>query len=499
MNNSRKMTGIFSRWLGASLLVLALAGNLSGQSISNEQLFGVQGYSVFERGYPFGVMSGPNGRFFLLEYWIEGKEGRPATNYYLQNYGNRDYVEHWFRPITEPGDAPMIPVKMMRTRECAVIIGRQFREEEKETHTVARFFSFDGTPTTTLPVQLSTYSKLPKRFTENFSLSPQRKRLMWMGVGEASFFFSVWDERGKKVWDKELTLPYVKDKYLIRQVEVTDRGDLIMLVLPVTPLGVPRERSPLLILRYRYEKETFETYDWPLEKEAVPLMMNMVLEGNTVYVSGSISQPEANGFFNQMNLGKNDPGRPMTHIVFRKLDEMEDGLLKATATTYLPVPVNWVANYQQNGAHFKEARLVTTKDHVILMMEEVFVEKDRFFYYDIACVSFHPETGKVNWNQLVPKKQRDKQSGAFLSYVHGVARGKLRLVYLTERGASGNVYCSSIDLDDGKLREKILSSNETDLYLFFPEKSSMVSDYEMVLLGMGNPNQNDFKLFTVIF
>jgi len=86
-----------------------------------------------------------------------------------------------------------------------------------------------------------------------------------------------------------------------------------------------------------------------------------------------------------------------------------------------------------------------------------------------------------------------------MSYVAGVARDKLRLVYLTERGAAGKLMCTSIELGNGRRKDKLLASNESAKYLFFPSRSGMVSNYEMVLIGRGNPSQNDYKLITISF
>jgi hypothetical protein len=75
----------------------------------------------------------------------------------------------------------------------------------------------------------------------------------------------------------------------------------------------------------------------------------------------------------------------------------------------------------------------------------------------------------------------------------------LRLVYLTERGAGGKLMCTSIELGNGRRKDKLLASNESAEYLFFPTRSGMVSNFEMVLIGRGNPSQNDYKLITISF
>ncbi|MEL7534852.1 MAG: hypothetical protein AAFN10_26340, partial [Bacteroidota bacterium] len=107
------------------LSFFALSITAKAQYISAEQIFPVEGYSVFQMGYPLQVVPAGQGNFAFLEFWAEGKQGRRIANYYLQAYGINDYVEHWFKPITNEGFEPMRITEMVKLEKCFAVIGKQ--------------------------------------------------------------------------------------------------------------------------------------------------------------------------------------------------------------------------------------------------------------------------------------------------------------------------------------------------------------------------------------
>ena len=139
------------------------------------------------------------------------------------------------------------------------------------------------------------------------------------------------------------------------------------------------------------------------------------------------------------------------------------------------------------------------EDDLVILLEEQYQKKDLWLYYDVAVVNFSLMGGELKWSRLIKKKQRNRGSEDVLSYVAGISRGKLHLVFLTERGAGGKLNCTSLTMKTGERKDRYLASNETAQYLFFPKRSAMINSREMVLIGMGNPGQNDYKLITLTF
>ena len=137
------------------------------------------------------------------------------------------------------------------------------------------------------------------------------------------------------------------------------------------------------------------------------------------------------------------------------------------------------------------------------VMEEFYTQihnkRLQFLYYDIGVIRMDMAEGKIKWASFFEKKQRDYESGEMLSYVPGIVEGNLHFVYLNERGAQGKVVCSTMNLESGEVTEKTLLKNDYARALFFPQRSSMVDDNTMMLMGVGHPNEDNYSLIQIEF
>ena len=167
-------------------------------------------------------------------------------------------------------------------------------------------------------------------------------------------------------------------------------------------------------------------------------------------------------------------------------------------------PEAWTKRYGgERGANFSLGEIVEHDNNLYWVMEEFYTQMHReqlqFLYYDIATIGIDMESGEIQWANTFEKKQRDYKSGNLLSYTLGVAKGQLHFVYLNERGAQGKILCTSINMADGKTTTTPLARNSKATYLFFPKRSVMVGGGKMILMGVGNPVSNDYKLIEVSF
>ncbi|MEZ4776323.1 MAG: hypothetical protein R3D00_24320 [Bacteroidia bacterium] len=494
---------VFSRFsLFLCLLILGIHVSF-GQFISTEHIFAADGYSVFEVGYPLKLAQGADHKFVFMEYWMAGKEKRRTENYYIQSYGIRDYVEHWFQPVTNEGFEPMQVTDLRRLENVYAVIGLQYFQEEKETHTVSRFFTLDGSSKSTEPVKISSYTKRPRKdYEERIEVSPRMKYMVWMGKILENYYFSVWDGNGNEVWKKQLDIPYIQDKYKVKDLRVDDKGNLYFLMEPNVPVVFRKEKKPLILLRYIVEKEEFLTEIVSLDGLSDVMDSHLAfLRNYDIIVAGVLSTEGATGIRNGVNAETEGGSRAWTHVFLKRYSREENNWNQLTlaADSISPIPEKWIKHYQERGSDFSLSKIITENETAVVILEEHYMTKKKLYYYDLGCLGFNTTTGGLVWNEIVEKRQRDSQSNAFMSYVAGIARDRLRLVYLSERGASGELLCTSIELDTGKRKDKMLASNEASNYLFFPARSGMVSNFEMVLIGMGNPDQNDFKLITISF
>lgn len=483
------------------LLLCASPLAMRGQVISTEQVFPVDGYSVFQQGYPLSVAKGGQGKFVFLEYWAEGKEGRRLANYYLQSYGIRDYVEHWFKPITMEGFEQMEIGGVLKLNQCFAVWGTQNIPGEKFPHRVARFFELNGSPKSEEPIKLSTFSRKPSnKFEQRMIVSPNGSYLLWIGSDGAGQFLHMFDGQGNERWEKLVEFPYLKDGYEIDEVLVNDAGEVLTLLTAEQGAGKGETGKPIVLLRYTAEPEALETQVLYLPADVDVLATASVLTDGDLVVVSAISRQAIMGVRNGTEGGAKE-GHMWTHMDFKRLGPPEGskGPWEVKVDSLAPVPSKWIARYQEKGANFSEARILAEDGRAIFMFEERYVTRKKEYNYDVACLAYEVGSGKRIWSRLVAKKQRDVPGSAFLSYTAGIARDRLRMVYLSERGARGNLMCTSIDMRTGKPKNKLLASNEEAKYLFYPSRSGMVSNYEMVLISRGNPSLNDFKLITIAF
>lgn len=482
--------------LACWLLLVGMPSFLSAQIIANEQVFPVEGYSVFAQGYPLKIVPGVAGRFQYLEFWAEGKQGRPITNYYLQTY-TRDYAELNYQPITKPG-RPMMQVRdMLSLLPGAIVIGTQERSDGLP-HTVASFFDSNGQPLTDTLVQLSCYDRKPKRsYQEWIKVSPKGQYVLWVCRNGSDHFASLWSRKGEETWHNTLELPYQKEKYELTSAAIDDDGIPYFLMVPEKP----DPGQPMMLLTYQDSSQTYQTQPITPSEAASIIRADMYLSADSeVVITGLLHQEGVPFLLNGERLADKVN---LSHVMVARFDkQVHYDSVSTLEFSYLrvhPFPEEWIKRYGEEGANFADFRLLVSGDAVVMMMEEQYEEKKRWYCYDLALLGFDLEDGDLRWQRMIEKRQRDRGSASLLSYVAGVGIGQLRLVYLTERGASGKLNCTSIDLANGKRRDKYLASNESARYLCFPGRSAMVSPTEMVLISLGNPSQNDYKLITVRF
>ncbi|RMG23147.1 MAG: hypothetical protein D6730_15080 [Bacteroidetes bacterium] len=490
---------IFSKYV-YPLLLLTLPAGLWAQQISAEQIFEVQGYSIFDPQFLPKVLPGASNRFAYLEYWAGGTAGRERTDFYLQSYGVRNYVEHWFKPVSDQQQGP--PMKLLEVHHLEkgyFVLGEQGQKKGGTKRTVARFIPFDGADGKAKNIRLSPPElESQRKFQNYFYTSPGKQCMLWLGTSGKRVFAGVWNTEGDSLWSGELSLPLHEEKYAISEIQVDDSANVYFLMEYSKRNFTPKDTlTPPYLLKYLPKSKRFEQERLNLGGK-YPLRAHMRLrtDGQLIWAA-ILADGTTNGILNGTKLGKPRDARHWTHIGmrrYRKKDHFE------LAVNYLGrIPDSWMKTYGENGCNFSKTDLMIHENYATLLLEEQYKHKDKYYFYDIGCITFHSQRGELLWEKVVRKRQRDKESPVFLSFVAGVARGKLRLVYLSERGARGKVLCTSLDLKTGARKDRVLALNEGANYLFIPSRSGMVTNVDMVLVGMGHPALNDYKLITVSF
>ncbi len=471
---------------------------VQAQIITAEQVFPVRGYSIFEKGYPVKIIPGAGTQFHFIEYWAAGEQGRPSANHYLQTYQTYDFSEAGFVPVTPPGE-PLMQVSDLRPMgEGMVVIGVQERTEDGYMHTVANFFDQRRQRLNESTVVIGTQEgRRRRKYKEWTAISPQGSYLLWVGHNKRNFYAGLYDRYGEQQWQTQLEFPDMEQDFLLSDVAVDERGLPYLLLRPKKK----EPGVPLSLLRFRHESGEFLEELLTFDQQTVVHGGRIDLRADTMLlISGTVQQMQDSVFL--INGEELEEERVWTDFFLANYAIENETELRQKYLTLNPIPPAWVERFQgEEGpqSNFKEMRLMAHNGQLLLLHEEQYQHRDTWHYYDLGVQALNLANGERQWQQLIAKRQRDRGTDAALSYVAGISRNRLRLVFLTERGARGKLMCTSLDLADGERRNRYLASNETAQYLFFPRRSSMINGREMVLLGLGSPGKNDYKLITVTF
>ena len=476
-----------------------------GQKLISDQPVPVKNYDIRQAGYPLAVVPGDDGQFIYLQYWLKD-DSHATDSYYLQCLKNVNYEGLWYEGVTPPGIEEIKVSGMHRLEKSVVVTGTNYLPKLKADATVGRFFQLDGESMGYQPIQFSTYQKKPsKDFKETFHISPNKKCILWTGRDDKQLLFSAFDALGEKMWAESVDLsPWTGKRYAVKQTLVDDDGSpYILLGLKKPTYSMKDTLYPPVLLHFTPSEEaiigTFHADTMKLDSAFVVEMKAEMIGKNELVIGRILGQENPGGLSN----GALTDGDPVfwnqigiTHY------QWEDSLFTVHADSISPIPSAWPEQYGVEGSNFSESRLLVQNDRgnkrAVWVFEEIYQVKKRMFFYDLACFGLNLTNGTVRWASRIEKRQRSESGHSLLSYTSAMTKWGISFLYLSERGARGKLVCSTMDLGNGKRTDKWLASNEAAQYLFFPRQSAKVSEREVVLIGMGNPGQNDYKLMTIL-
>jgi hypothetical protein len=485
------------------LCLLSVAG-LQAQKITGKKTMKVA-YPLAQVGYPSRLLPADDNGFTYMEFWNEREDYR-FSNHFLQSY-NKKYEEQWYRPVTAK-EAPKFEdfVNVYRLNDAYAVVGHQYSPAIKRAATKMQLVTLNGKERGTITT-ISQLTKKEKGYQDEIVLSPDQSKMLWLGhnpqasAKKRGFFASVHDSKGTKIWGKKLLLPPSSEKYLVKQVLVDNRGNAYFYMVFETVTNTAKDTlfRPV-IARYDHRESKVLLHSLDVPRASVPQgMLHITQKGDLAFL-GILADGSAGGFTNGAKVF-NGVGMKWNKLMF-KLFNIERELQLSQEYT-MDFPKSWLDRYGSRGADFSEAEIIESGDDLYWVMEEHYtqIHQDQLqhLYYDVAVVGISTKTGQIRWANTFEKKQRDYKNGHLLSYCAGVAAGKLRFVYLNEKGAQGKVVCTSMSLQDGSTETVVLASDENADMMFFPKRSAMIGPDRMLLMGVGNPVGNEYALIEVTF
>ena len=323
--------------------------------------------------------------------------------------------------------------------------------------------------------------------------------MLWEGRDGSDYYASAWGAEGRRLWSDELEVPHL-GKYDIAQSAISDDATLYLLLTQTKPANSMKDTEyPPLLLAYNSRTESFSTDTVQVDSAFAPNAWLTVMPTGEVVVCGAWSRGPASNTILQYEGGKE---KQYWAGFFLQRNHLEDGKLVRDTAHQDSMPDGWVEQFGVISPHFGDNRLVVDPElsrRVILIAEETSLNGDIFERGRLGLVAFDPLSGEIKWDKFLDKKQRDRGSERFLSYLPQVAKGKLHLIYLSEMGAPGKIMATSFALRDGDASKQELADNFDSGYLFLPEHSGPISPTQMVLIGMGDPTKSDFKFMKLSF
>jgi hypothetical protein len=486
------------------MLLIAPLTQAYGQKITAEKTYSVN-YPTAEIGYPSRIVANKEDKFSFIEYWVNGDQHK-YTNYYLQTYDQK-FEEVWFRAVTHDNDPKLATlVDVVRLDKAVGVVGTQYSPAIKRMATKMQLWDLEGMPKGTMAT-ISTFSKKAKKgYEEVLHYSPDQKLIFWLGHNpkasykKRSFFCSVFDEGGNKLWGKQIFLEPAAKKYFVKQAAVDNRGNAYFYMVYETMTNTVKDTvNQPMIVRYNFKENKSSTYAIKFPGVSVPEGMIKVTAAGELAFVGILSDGGERGFLNGANAYQT--ALKWNKMVFLNFDIGHE--LTKKQEQILDLPESWITRYKDRGADFTKSEILEEKNQLYWVMEEFYVAdhngKPQHRYYDVATVAIDVKNGAIKWASNFEKKQRDYYSGQMLSYCSGISNGQLHCVYLNERGAQGKIVCSSFDLKSGEVTTVDLAKNEREDYLFFPRRSTMIGPDKMMLLGVGFTDRNNYKLIEVSF
>lgn len=477
------------------------------QELIDQTTFSADAYNIGKMGYPSRICTDTRGNAVYVEYF-QATNGRRMANRYVQAINPKKYEELWAKPITKEGQPPMNFKDIRRLDRSFLIFGTQEDPKSKVYKVVGQFFSLTGSEIGPLQniSNYETFDVKSKGFVDEYAISSDSTKFLWLGMNpnedpkKRRHFASVWGGDGRYLWSQELQLPRAAERYIIRQALVDKRGNAYFLMTYEKYTNTAADTAKLpVIVKYDFKQKSYAEFPIVLTNASVPAIELFLTTQNEMVAIGVSAKTTGSGMLNGQKAYS--AALRWTDFFYKKFNIMEGMRLKQENT--LEIPKSWLEKYKENGANFTQTKAIEKNNQLLWLLEEAYTQnKDggiQFIRYDVGIVAINLSEGVIQWATTFEKKQRDFNNDFLFSYTPAVVGNKLHCVYVTEKGAQGNLVVTSVNTETGETNTKELISNQESLYYFFPARSGMVDEKTMILMGVGNPTANEYKLIKIKF
>ena len=490
------------RKIGLILCVMLSFSKMWGQKIFGEIPFDVKGYELAKVGYPSKMIPDGKGNFIFAEFWVSGNEGRRYTMHFAQCY-DENLEEKWNRPAFNP----LMNVDftdIFRLDKSFVTVGTSYDAKSKKLAANAQFFRLDGKEIGNT-VEISNYAKSAPKGAENmYYVSPDSGKLGWFGYVpgdsyKSKYHFTVYSSSGQLLWsEKEMPLPYSEQKYIVKQAGVDKKGNAIFLLTYYAPNSTADTVYKPYLVRYDYLQKKYSEVELKYYNGTACNVQFFINSDNKIYVFGNTTMDKS-GIPNGMEI--NGKEEFWDKILVAEIDNNTQQL-STVRNAMFKLPDSFLQKYK-SGSNFSKFEFYSVEGKLYWLMEESFTKKvdgkNIVNFNNIDIFQFDIAGFNLGWHTTIEKKQRNYESGSFLSYFSTLYKGKLIFIYLSEMGSGGKVISNALDLTNGKATPYEIVFNNNGMYHIFAKKSCIFSDKFGVLIGPGDMSKANYKLIRLDF
>jgi hypothetical protein len=468
-----------------------------GQGINNYADFEAFQYELSRFGYPSRIIPLNTHQFAYVEWWEKGM-GRPFPGYYVTAM-DRNYEEKWFKPIADLKTATPRFLDIIRLHETFGVI-LDYPKEKAKQGTYVSFFRLNGD---NLGSDLLLSFPTKKNITSRWRTDENQKRLLWYGYtqeGNRLQLFATVYEGNRFVWQRELPPFSTSVPMEIPDANVTETHDLLCLYTPIYTFDKAHKDTlakPILQLyNYRTKEVLWDTI-YTIPRLLFPRIL--ILDRTTAILTGIAE------------------GRSATTSLVNRGQENWYGLFyrKYDLSRRLAILIDTIFSFPQRVKDsLTEAELLfhasewyldayhANDPNLYFVLEEAFqrqkVEGNVFFRRHLLLFAIDEKADTLKWGNVIRKNQRYLGNDHLLSYTPAFSSIFFHLIYLTEPGAGGVIKLLSINKETGDYVEKVLASNQNSDFYFFPKRSAQITERAVILMGIGQPNKNAYRLIQVI-
>ena len=347
------------------------------------------------------------------------------------------------------------------------------------------------------------------------------------------FFYHIFDKDLNLLWEKNVTLPYENDLFVVVDYDIQENGDLYLLSKIFKEKAKERRKGKpnyhYQILAYTDKGESKKEYPVVLEGKFLTDMKIAINQEGDIICGGFYSDNGTMSINGSYFLKIDESTKSIVSKSFKEFgidfitQNMTDKNKKKTKKREEKGKDVELYQYDLDDIVLKDdggavlvgeqyyVRVVTTTD-----TQGNIRTTYHYYYNDIIVISIDPD-GQIEWTEKIAKRQHTINDGGFFSsYALAIFEDKMNFIFndnaknlatskMTKGKAKGVIYdftkrfkssvavLVQLDSDGRQVKEALFNAKDAEL-LIRPKVAEQISDQEMVIYGQKRKTERFGKI-----